>query len=207
MIMIYLVVTGRVNILVCDARLTCFIHGASAAAAGGGVWSNAWTALVARSGPGLCGTKGVGRSAWSGGRRFKASDSDILGEIGDLARHHAVAGKPEDVADTMAFAEGDGFDAAVVAVAADQDLHVRPAGAEARRRIISANEWRTAAGSRGSSMQHACRSAMPSRRLTSASSSTPPSKASRTGLLPTTGKPLKTALPLAMADAYSVAAW
>src|SRR4051794_36841114 len=62
-----------------------------------------------------------------------------------------------------------------------------------RKRIISARVWCALAGDRGSARQRARRSAIPSRRSTSASSSTsasevrrPPSKAARTGL-PATG--------------------
>ena len=62
------------------------------------------------------------------GGGFKAAKRYILGKIGDLAQQHAVAGEPEDVADAVPLVKGDGLDAAIVAVATNQNLLAWPAG-------------------------------------------------------------------------------
>src|SRR5687768_1599838 len=59
-----------------------------------------------------------------------AGDSRVLGQIGNLGREDLVAGEAEDVADTVALAPRHGLGPAIVAVAAHQDLHSWPAGAE-----------------------------------------------------------------------------
>jgi hypothetical protein len=61
----------------------------------------------------------------------KAAQGGILGERGDVAEQHRVAGQPKDVADALALAPCHRFGPAVMAVAAHDDLDRRPAGADA----------------------------------------------------------------------------
>jgi hypothetical protein len=78
----------------------------------------------------VSGRVGQALAAYLLGRSVEAPECDILGEIGGLAQQHTVSGEAEDVADAVTLAEGDRFDAAVMAVATDQDPHTRPAGTD-----------------------------------------------------------------------------
>ena len=59
----------------------------------------------------------------------EATQSGVVGERTDLAQQHRVAGQPEDEADAPALAPRHRVGAAVMAVAAHDDLDCRPADA------------------------------------------------------------------------------
>src|SRR5580692_460302 len=60
----------------------------------------------------------------------EATQGGVFGERTDLPQQHRVDGQPEDVADALALAPRHGLRSAVMAVAADNDLDRRPAGAD-----------------------------------------------------------------------------
>ncbi len=60
----------------------------------------------------------------------EAAKGGVLGQQADLAQQHRVAGQPEDVADALALAPRHRLGPAVMAVATDDDLDRRPAGAD-----------------------------------------------------------------------------